>query len=104
MRAYEGKELNDSRATLVSVHNHPSNVPPTGSDFGSAISHGYAGGVVALHNGEVYAFELGERPFNGVYFDLKVQQLESQGKPNYSAMLDVMRQLSEMGCIRWTRF
>ncbi len=41
----------NGRYTLFSVHNHPSNVTPTGSDLSATGCRVYAGGVVALHGG-----------------------------------------------------
>ncbi len=48
----------NGRYTLFSVHNHPSNVPPTGSDLSAAGYRGYAGGVVALRDGDIYLLQL----------------------------------------------
>ncbi|MGN0070417.1 MAG: phage minor head protein [Atopobiaceae bacterium] len=102
------KEILDAIAanepgSLISVHNHPTNLPPTGSDFGAQVAHSYGGGVVALHNGEVYYFEQGEPPEYGVYFDMKVSELVSSGMRESDAMAKVLHTLQEEGKIRWKK-
>lgn len=89
--------------SLISIHNHPTNLPPTGSDFGSQTAHSYGGGVVALHNGDVYYFEQGNDPVSGVYFDRKVSDLVSGGADETDAILAVMEQLQKERRIRWTK-
>lgn len=69
----------------------------------TAALHGYAGSVVALHDGEAYAFELVKSDFSGVYFDLKVSQLMVAGNTESDAILGVMGQLEERGSITWRR-
>mgnify|MGYP003586197902 CR=1 FL=1 len=39
---------------LLSIHNHPNSLPPSGSDFSSAFIRGYKKGVVIGHDGSVY--------------------------------------------------
>ena len=89
--------------SLISVHNHPTNIPPTGSDFSAQLAHSYGGGVVALHNGDAYYFEQGEEPVSGVYFDQKVSRLVSNGADESDAILSVMERLQEEGRIRWMK-
>lgn len=89
--------------SLISIHNHPTNLPPTGSDFGSQTAHSYGGGVVALHNGDAYYFEQGNDPVSGVYFDRKVSNLVSGGADEADAILAVMEQLQKERRIRWTK-
>ena len=89
--------------SLISVHNHPTNIPPTGSDFDAQIARSYGGGVVALHNGDAYYFEQGDVPVSGVYYDMKVSELVSGGTSETDAILTVMERLMEEGRIRWTK-
>lgn len=42
--------------TLISIHNHGTNLPPSGSDFVSSGYHQYAFGIVACNNGDVYVY------------------------------------------------
>ncbi len=50
--------------SLVSIHNHGTNVPPSGADFCSAGEKRYAFGIVACHDGKVYYYTSAHaRPF-----------------------------------------
>ena len=91
------------RGDLISVHNHPSNIPPTGSDFASAGYNGYGGGVVALHNGEVFYYEVGDMPFLAESFDKKVQQKVKMGSSEYDAIIEVMDSYERSHGIKWKR-
>lgn len=41
---------------LISIHNHATNLPPTGSDFRSNFERKYLSGVVICHNGDIYVY------------------------------------------------
>ena len=59
--------------TLVSLHNHGTNVPPSGADFGSAGEKKYAFGIVACHDGTIYKYSTrNARPFAVSVIDKKV--------------------------------
>ncbi len=91
------------RGDLISVHNHPTNIPPTGSDFASAGYNGYGCGLVALHNGEVYYYEVGDVPFLGKSFDKKVSEKVKMGLDEYDAIIEVMRAYERSHGIKWER-
>lgn len=91
------------RGDLISVHNHPTNIPPTGSDFASAGYNGYGCGLVALHNGEVYYYEVGDVPFLGRSFDKKVSEKVKMGLDEYDAIIEVMRAYERSHGIKWEK-
>lgn len=91
------------RGDLVSIHNHPLSIPPTGSDFASAGYNGYGGGVVALHNGEVFYYEVGDMPFQVQFFDGKVEELVKMGTGRYEAVIEVMREYERSHGIKWKK-
>ena len=41
---------------LISIHNHPNSMPPSGSDFVSNYGRDYKLGVVVAHNGDIYVY------------------------------------------------
>lgn len=50
--------------TLMSIHNHGTNLPPSPSDFGSAGYRKYGFGIVACHDGKVFKYSIkNARPF-----------------------------------------
>lgn len=91
------------RGDLIAIHNHPTNLPPTGSDFVSAGYNGYGCGLVALHNGEVYYYEVGDRPFRAESFDGKVEKRVKMGTSRYNAIIEVMREYEGSHGIKWEK-
>lgn len=48
VKGYPGK--------VIAMHNHPTNIFPTGSDFVTASARGYEYGIVATHDGRVFKY------------------------------------------------
>lgn len=42
--------------TIIGMHNHPTNIPPTGSDFAAAKGRKYKFGLVITHDGKIYKY------------------------------------------------
>nr|DAI73246.1 MAG TPA: minor capsid protein [Caudoviricetes sp.] len=61
--------------SLISIHDHGTNLPPSGSDFGSAGYRKYAFGVVACHDGKVFKYSVkNARPFTASTIDKKIAE------------------------------
>lgn len=60
--------------TLISIHNHGTNIPPTGKDFTSNGSHRYKLGVVVCHDGTVYTYKVGNKAFTSGELDKRVEK------------------------------
>ena len=58
----------------IGIHNHPSNVLPTGSDLVSAGSREYEFGIVVTHDLRIFKYRVGDRPFTSSYVDSKVDK------------------------------
>lgn len=63
-----------SKKNLVGMHNHPSNLPPTGADFVAAGSRRYNFGVIVTHDGRLYKYSAGNKPFAAQGFDNTVDK------------------------------
>lgn len=63
---------NTPKNTLISLHNHPTENPPTGSDFASLGYHGYHSGVVVCHNGKVYWYKVGDIKITANLVDMRI--------------------------------
>lgn len=64
------------RGNLIGLHNHPTNIPPTGSDFMAAGYRGYRFGIIICHNGNLYKYKI-EKPFQKHVFDKNVEKYMS---------------------------
>lgn len=90
--------------SLISIHNHPTNIPPSGSDFVSAGFRKYGLGVVVCHNGDVYVYEAGDRPFSGKLFDDTVEKYMKRGYTNgVEANIKALEQFEADYGIKWRR-
>lgn len=98
------KALEDNApGSLIAIHNHPSNIPPTGSDFSTSYAREYAGGLVTLHNGEVYYYKHGHSPFNAREFDAVVERFKSKGTEDIEAFEKAMKEFEGRFGIKWTK-
>lgn len=63
---------------VIALHNHPTNLLPTGSDFVSAGARGYDFGLIATHDGRVFWYKAGDKPFRSEYFNKTVDKYVSE--------------------------
>ena len=98
------KAISDNApGTLFSIHNHPSNIPPTGSDFAASKARQYAGSIVALHNGDVYYYKHGHSLFNAREFDSSVKNRINKGLDETDAFIATMQEFAERFGIQWKK-
>lgn len=79
---------------VIAIHNHPTNLLPTGSDFVSAGARGYDFGLVATHDGRVFWYKSGSKPFRSEYFNKTVDKYVSEPY-NYDIEKAQIKTLSE---------
>ena len=87
----------------IGIHNHPSNVLPTGSDLVSAGSREYEFGIVVTHDLRIFKYRVGDRPFTSSYVDSKVDKyLNNPYNFNIiKAQERVLDELAKEGLIEW---
>lgn len=89
--------------SLVTIHNHPSNNPPTGGDFDGAFNNKYKFGLVICHNGEIYYYKVGEKVFLGYFFDSKVRDYRNLGYFKNEAFEYTLNQYKKDYGIEWRK-
>lgn len=87
----------------ISIHNHGTNNPPTGSDFVSAGYRRYKMGIVICHNGDVYVYKAGNRPFTRTFFDDTVDENKKSGYTESEAILKTLEIFREEYGITWEK-
>ena len=80
--------------SLISIHNHPTNNPPTGSDFVSNGANRYKLGLVVTHSGKVFTYKVGDRIFTRDLFDSTVDKYRGLNY-NLTEPDAIMRTLSD---------
>lgn len=105
------KSLNDAiksspENTLISLHNHASNNPPTGSDFVSAGGRGYKMGIVATHNGKVFSYKVGNKAFHATSFGNRVDKYRGYGYnlSTYEAIIKTLDDFKKEYGIDWREY
>lgn len=89
---------------MISIHNHPTNNPPTGSDIVSNGIRGYRLGIVVTHDGKVFTYKEGNTPFSSLTFSKSVD--EFRGAPynlnEYSAIIQTLKDFEKLFGIYWS--
>lgn len=94
----------EPRGTLISIHNHGTNLPPTGADFASAGYRGYKKGIVVCHNGDIYVYEVGDKPFSQRLFDDTVEKYRKSGyNKGVEANIKALEQFERDYGIKWRK-
>lgn len=87
--------MSKAQGGLIGMHNHPTNIPPTGSDFVTAGYRGYTFGVVVTHSGKVYKYSVGKVSFRANVIDARIDKYLNQPY-NLSAEKAHIRALNEI--------
>ncbi len=77
---------------LLTIHSHPSSMPPSVDDLNSSFEKGYQIGVVACHNGQVYVYK-SEEFIEPDYFMMVVAQFKKRGYAEADAQLAAIREV-----------
>lgn len=88
--------------SLISIHNHGTNNPPTGSDLAANGGRKYKLGVVVTHNGRVFTYKAGSKPFLATSFDARVDKLRGQGYNEFDAIIEALNQYTQEYGIEWS--
>lgn len=87
--------------SLISMHNHPESKPPSGSDFSSCGSRKYQKGIICCHNGDVYIYQIGRKPFTALLFDNTVDKYKKIGYNENKAYRKALDQFVDDYGIKW---
>lgn len=89
--------------TLISIHNHPESKPPSGSDFYSCGIRKYKKGIICCHNGDVYVYQTGKKPFTAVLFDKTVDKYKRMpyNMNEKDAYITTLKQFEKDYGIKW---
>mgnify|MGYP004660002241 CR=1 FL=1 len=77
---------------IITIHTHPSSMPPSIGDFNSAFRNGYNKGVVACHDGKIFIYSSGQKIENRLY-DMYIQGYISEGLSEYEAQIRTLEKL-----------
>ncbi len=87
------KSIKDFK-NAVTIHTHPSSMPPSISDLNSCFTNNYSVGFVACHDGKVFRYTSEEFVSESIY-NLYVQRYINDGYDEYNSQLKALKRLSE---------
>ena len=94
IKAYPGKK--------IAMHNHPTNLMPTGGDFGSSGYRGYSNALVITHNGDIIEYTHGNKVFSSYLMDKRVEKKQkAYYTPIKEAQMKVLDEFVEEYGISW---
>lgn len=90
----------------IGIHNHPTNLYPTGSDFVASGYREYEFGVIGTHDGKVYTYSAGNIPVRAEFID---RTIDSYMEKSYNkgeqekrkAYIDALNRLSIDYGLKW---
>ncbi len=78
----------------ITIHTHPSSMPPSISDLNSCFNNNYSIGFVACHNGKIFGYTSDEFVSESIY-TMYIQRYIKEGYDEYNAQLKALERLSE---------
>lgn len=84
----------NSDKIIITLHTHPSSMPPSIEDFNSCFKHGYHSGFVACHNGKLFKYSSREQ-VNSSLYGLYIQKFLSDGFNEYNAQVKALNKIME---------
>ena len=87
------RDIVKNNENMVTIHTHPSSMPPSASDFNSCFNNKYKVGFVACHNGKVFGYTSNEL-INERIYDIYIQNYVKEGYDEFNAQLKALEKLS----------
>lgn len=88
------KKCIQTNNNVVTIHTHPSSMPPSIEDFNSCANNGYAKCFVACHNGVLYGYHSNEM-INPKLYNLYIQKYMNGGFSEMEAQVKTIKKLSQ---------
>lgn len=79
---------------IVTLHTHPSSMPPSIEDFNSCCSNGYKTGYVACHNGKVFEYS-SKQIISDTLYNLSIAKYVKKGFAEYDAQIKTLEELQK---------
>lgn len=95
--------LRNHKDKMIAIHNHPTNILPTGADFSAAGYRGYKFGIVVTHDGRVFKYAAGKKPFMAELLDRRIEKYKQAGYNSSieEAHIRALNEFSEEYGISW---
>ena len=88
------KSIISSNENIVTIHSHPSSMPPSIDDFNSCCKNNYKFGIVACHNGRIFKYSSKQIVSKSLY-NLYISEYLDNGFDEFNAQLNALDKLQE---------
>ncbi len=82
------------KGKLITVHTHPSSMPPSAADFNSSFINGYKCGFIACHDGKVFGYT-SEQMISEELYSLYIGQYIATGASEFETQIKALQELSK---------
>lgn len=92
------KKIITQNQNLITIHTHPSSMPPSVNDFNSCFNHKYTLGFVACHNGKIFKYSACEE-INLRLYNMYVGDFLNDGYEEFEAQIKTLEKLKKIYAI-----
>ncbi|MGN0600619.1 MAG: hypothetical protein ACI4JK_12080 [Oscillospiraceae bacterium] len=82
------------KSNIITLHTHPSSMPPSIDDFNSCFNNEYEAGIIACHNGRVFKYSSKQTVSKSLY-NLYIGVYLDKGCNEFNAQLRALEKLKE---------
>lgn len=79
---------------IITIHTHPSSMPPSIGDFNSCCKNKYKMGFIACHNGRIFKYS-SEQEISSSLYNLYINEFLDDGFEEFDAQLKTLEKLKE---------
>lgn len=79
---------------VITIHTHPSSMPPSIEDFNSCLSNGYRECFVACHDGKLFKY-LSKEKVSPELYELYIKRFRKYGYEEFNAQISALNQIKE---------
>jgi hypothetical protein len=90
-----------NRENIITLHTHPSSMPPSISDFNSCCENGYIMGFIACHDGKLFRYSSNQKISETLY-NLYVGDYRDEKLEEFEAQLQALNKIKENHMINFT--
>ena len=88
------KQAIKNNENIITLHTHPSSMPPSISDLNSCCNNRYKIGTVACHNGTVFVYS-SNQVMNDRIYSAYIERFIKDGNDEFNAQLKALERLSK---------
>ena len=87
---------NSKKGELISLHNHPTNMPPSDADINAALKNGYKKGYALCHNGKVFEYTPAKIPISETIYKIRLAKFKELKYNDYEAQIETLKYLADL--------